>query len=58
MSIIHRDIRGTIEEVHFGPGTIRYLVAWANGEEIWTNDLNMAHELLQRKGGPEQLSLW
>jgi len=56
--IIHQDSRGTIEEVRFGKGAIRYCIAWSNGQEIWTNDLKMAHDLLNRKEGSEQLSLF
>jgi len=56
--IIYKDLRGSIEQVQFGPTTVRYCVAWSNGEEIWTNDLAMAHQLLASKGEPRQMTIF
>lgn len=56
--IIYRDSIGKIEEIYFGSSTIRYCVTWADGEERWTNDLPLAHQLLHSRGGPRQMTIF
>lgn len=56
--IIYRDSRGKIEEVYFGVKTVRYCITWMNGEELWTNDLPLAHQLLASKGEARQMTIF
>lgn len=56
--VIHRDGRGRIELVNLDKSMVRYLVTYADGSEIWTNTTNMAHDLLAKKKGPVQLTLF